>query len=98
MLGNNALSAAALSAFVASEPSVSVKIAGYTRTRYGVIEPSCTVRLFRTSDNVLVSTTTSDAGGYYEFLDPAGSPFFAVAYKDGTPDIAGTTVNTLTPA
>lgn len=98
MLGNDALSADALSAFASAGVPPSVKIAGYTKNRYGEIEPLCNVFLFRTSDNVLAGTTVSAASGYYEFIDPAGQPFYAVAYKDGSPDIAGTTVNTLTPA
>lgn len=95
MLGNAPLSAAPLGAFGGIAAPATLRVAGYTRTRYGDIEPSCVVKLFRTADDAVVATTTSSAGGYYEFINPAGEPFYAVAYKDGSPDITGSTANTL---
>ena len=40
---------------------------------------------------------TSDANGYYEFRTAIPAElYYVVAYKAGAPDVAGTTVNTLT--
>ena len=56
-----------------------------------------TVSLFLTSTNTLLGQTISDGSGNYDFplFTPVG-PFYIVAYKAGSPDVAGTTVNTLT--
>lgn len=70
-------------------------IAGVSRDSAGVALAGVTVKLFRTADDSLVSQTTSDANGAYKL--PA-SPLFAhylVEYKAGTPDVAGSSVNTL---
>jgi hypothetical protein len=60
--------------------------------------PNCDVQLFRTADDSYVSQYTSDANGYYAI--PASNLFshYLVAYLAGSPDVAGTTVNTLTGA
>lgn len=58
---------------------------------------SCDVHLFRTNDDLEMDQTTSDAIGYYQFA--SGMPaelYYVVAYKAGAPDVAGTTVNTVT--
>jgi hypothetical protein len=53
--------------------------------------------LFRVSDNVLVASTTSDGAGAYEFVNPAGEPFYAASFSsDGS--LAGVTGRNLTPA
>jgi hypothetical protein len=60
---------------------------------------NATVTSFVTATNALDGTTTSDANGNYEapcFVTSGNH--FIVAYKPGSPDIAGTSVNTLTPA
>lgn len=61
--------------------------------------PGAVVQVFRTSDDLFVGQCVCDDGGYYDI----GTPFstdahYLVAYKPGSPDIAGTTVNTLTPS
>jgi hypothetical protein len=76
-------------------------IAGVTKdcTHGNVPLANCVVHLFRTSDDVKVATTVSDAGGNYSFsLIEDGNTYYAVAYKAGSPDLAGTTVNTLVAA
>lgn len=70
-------------------------ITGVTRDSAGVALGSCVVELYRTDDTGLAGKVTSDGAGNYAFLGVGPGPFFAVAYKAGSPDIAGTTVNTL---
>lgn len=76
---------------------IEVIVSGYTRDSAGAILGSCVVDLFRTVDDLRMDTGTSDAGGYYEFRTaiPAEA-YYVVAYKAGGPDVAGTTVNTVT--
>jgi hypothetical protein len=55
------------------------------------------VDLFRTGGDIFVNTTTSDGSGNFTIVTPNNSgTFYLVAYKAGSPDVAGTTVNTLT--
>jgi hypothetical protein len=74
-------------------------ISGVTRTSAGVALGGCTVRVFETGSGVLRAVVTSDAAGNYsaEVTGSAASglTFFVVAYLAGSPDVAGTTVNTL---
>jgi hypothetical protein len=56
----------------------------------------CTIDLFQTSNDLKVATTTSDGSGNYAFwVSDSVTNFYAVAYLPGTPDKAGTTLNTL---
>lgn len=56
------------------------------------------VQCFLTAGDVLASETTSNTDGSYEARTPyPGQAHYLVAYRPGSPDIAGTTVNTLTP-
>ena len=72
-------------------------ISGVTKDSSGTPLGSCTVDLFLTDGDVLYGTTTSDAStGAYRFLVSGNSSdFYCVAYKAGSPDVAGVTVNTL---
>ena len=72
-------------------------IAGVTRDQYGSAIVSCTVKLFKTSDDSLVSQIVSDAttGAYLLSTQYYPDTHYVVAYKAGSPDIAGATVNTL---
>ena len=74
-------------------------ITGVTRDSTGNVVVSCVVHLFATATDVEAGQTTSDAGtGVYAFTLGSGvGTYYVVAYKAGSPDIAGTTVNTLTP-
>jgi hypothetical protein len=57
---------------------------------------SCAVSLYRTSDDVLFEKVTSDANGAYSFSAIGLSEqYYLVAYKAGSPDVSGTTINTL---
>jgi hypothetical protein len=73
-----------------------LRIAGVTRDSTGVALAGCTVHLIRTVDDVEVDVMVSSAAGVYAFV--AASPYvtyYIVAYKAGSPDVAGTTANTL---
>lgn len=58
-----------------------------------------TVQGFRTSDDAFVGETTADSSGFYMLGTPnlTATAHYLVAYRTGSPDIAGTTVNTLLP-
>lgn len=73
-------------------------VTGTTKDNAGAALGACAVTLFRTVDNQPVATTVSSVAGYYEFtIDGNSATLFAVSYKTGAPDVAGTTVNTLVP-
>jgi hypothetical protein len=78
-------------------PQVRMTISGVTRDSAGATLAACTVTLYRTVDNVMVDSVTSDANGAYAFGSASASfTYYIVAYLAGSPDVAGTTVNTLT--
>lgn len=55
------------------------------------------VQCFLTANDTLVSEVTSNTNGTYEAPTVyPGAAHYLVAYRPGSPDIAGTTVNTLT--
>lgn len=71
-------------------------ISGITKDSAGSVLASCTVSLYRTSDDSLMERTTSDGSGAYSFSAIGLSEtYYIVAYKAGSPDVSGTTVNTL---
>lgn len=72
-------------------------IAGVTRDSAGAPLGNCSIDLFRTSNDALACSVQSDGSGNY-VSNPVGlgEKFYAVAYKPGSPDVAGTSVNTLT--
>lgn len=75
-------------------------IAGVTKDKDGVALGGCTVKLFTATDDVLRYTMISDATtGAYSFVVPSnGWTWYAVAYKAGSPDRTGATVNTVVGA
>lgn len=79
-------------------PPTYFRIAGTTRDASGAPLGNCVVDWFNTADDLKFDTTTSDANGLFEFRT-AGQPpnaYYLVAYKAGSPDVAGVSVNTLT--
>ena len=73
------------------------ELVGVTRDSNGAILVSCRVELFQTGGDIPTATTTSDSvTGAFTFSNPGSGPFYIVAYKTGSPDVAGTTINTLT--
>ena len=71
-------------------------ISGVTKDSNSAPLAGVTVSLFLTGTNTLMNQTVSDGSGNYSFTlySPPG-PFYVVAYLAGSPDVAGTTVNTL---
>lgn len=65
---------------------------------------TCVCKLYFTADgysgagskDTVWQTKTSDANGNFQFDVPSSDQFYIVAYKAGSPDVEGTTVNTLT--
>ena len=73
-----------------------LRIFGLTLDSLGAPLGNCAVDLFQTVDDVVVDRVVSDAGGNYEFRSASLSTrYYVVAYKPGSPDVAGTTINTL---
>lgn len=71
-------------------------VTGYTNDSTGAALGNCVVTLFTSADNLPTAQVVSDAVGYYSIsVDGNASLRFAVSYKTGAPDVAGTTVNTL---
>lgn len=71
------------------------RIVGQTRDSAGAVLANCTVTLFRTYDDMPQKVTVSDADGNYSFPVSPGSTYYCVAYKAGSPDVTGATVDTL---
>jgi hypothetical protein len=80
---------------ITSGTSQRLGFVGVTRDAQGAPLGNCTVRVFRTSDGALVHETVSDANGAFLGCAYDGNAYFLVFYKSGTPDVFGTTVNTL---
>jgi len=76
-------------------PDQHFTITGVTRDSTGAALGSCVVDLFRTVDDSVAGRTVSDASGNYKIEATPALTHYAVAYKAGSPDVAGTTVNTL---
>jgi hypothetical protein len=76
----------------------SLYITGVCRNSAGGILPDCTVDLFVTGTDQKVASTISNGSGEYTFQILVSGPFYIVAYHTGSPDLAGTTVNTLVGA
>lgn len=71
-------------------------IAGLTKNAAGAALGSCAVKLFRSSDDALISSTTSDGSGNYSLTVANNTTqYYVMAYKAGSPDVAGVTVNTI---
>lgn len=80
---------------------------GVTRDVYGSPLPNCVVKLFKTVGggvpdlkDLLIDQTTSDAttGAFLLTTPHHSDTHYIVAYKAGSPDVAGSTVNTLVGA
>jgi hypothetical protein len=75
------------------------KIIGTTLDSTGAPLGSCVIQGFVTATDVYVGQVVSDSAGYYELpTQYVGQSHYIVAYKAGSPDVAGTSVNTLVPA
>lgn len=73
-----------------------LRIAGVTRNSAGAVLANCAVVVYRTLDDQPVDRIVSDSNGNYaSTVAGLAENYYAVAYKVGAPDVAGTTVNTL---
>lgn len=70
-------------------------LSGLTLDSAGAVLGNCTVLVFETATNVFRASTISDAGGNWTVEVTGGASFFAVMYLPGSPDVMGTSVNTL---
>lgn len=74
-----------------------VNITGYTRDSNGTPLGSVTVYLYRTSDDALIGSTTSNAStGAYAFNNVPYTNYYLVAMLKGSPDKFGCTDNNIT--
>jgi hypothetical protein len=78
-----------------SAPANPLFLFGVSRDSAGAILANCTVMIFRTEDKSFIGQTVSDGVGAWSYSITVGGPFFLVEYLVGTPDRAGTSVNTL---
>ena len=77
-------------------PVIFPLLSGITRDSSGVALGGCEVELMLTATDVKVDKVASDTSGNYSFKSGQyGKTYYIVAYKAGSPDVAGTTVNTL---
>ena len=71
---------------------------GYTYNDVGGILGGAEVQIFLTANDAYVGNTYSDNNGWYQAWSVyPGQQHYFVAYAPGSPDVAGTTVRTLTP-
>lgn len=73
-------------------------LSGVTKDGTGTPLANVVVQEFRTDDDSYVHQTTSDANGAYSLPASNVLPHYLVAYKAGSPDVAGTTRNDLVGA
>lgn len=57
-----------------------------------------TVKLYDSSTDAVVDEVLCDSNGVYVFHNPGAGPFYARAYRVGSPDLAGTTDNNRVPS
>jgi len=79
-------------------PTVGLLINGITKDKNGTVVVSATVKLYRTLTDQMMETTVSNAttGAFSFGMVGLSQAYYVVAYKVGAPDLAGTTLNTLT--
>jgi len=72
-------------------------VSGITRDIYGSPLGGVTVKIFKTSDDSLISTIVSDAntGAFIVTTPYYPDTHYIVTYKTGSPDVFGTSANTL---
>lgn len=72
---------------------------GLTKDSTGSALGSCRVDLFQSGSNLYLQTTTSDGSGNYSFIVPTNSSkYYVRAYKEGSPNLFGTTDEIITAA
>jgi hypothetical protein len=75
---------------------VRFQLVGVTRDASDVALGNCVVKLFESATDIKIAQTTSDGSGNFTFTIGTNAGFFYyVYYKAGSPDVAGTSVNTI---
>lgn len=83
-------------AFQIVSGAITWKLAGVTRNQHGAPLAGVTVDVFDDVTEAFLGTAVSDSGGNYVVtLSSSGHNLFAVGYLAGSPDVSGTTLNTL---
>ena len=73
-------------------------LSGVSRDSTGAPLGGCTVKVFMTLNDTKVYETVSDGSGNWSIdVSPNPGPFYYVEYLVGTPDRAGTSINTNVP-
>lgn len=73
-------------------------LTGVSRDSTGAALGGCTVKVFSTINDVKLFETVSNGSGSWSIDVGANpGPFYFVEYKAGTPDLAGTSLNTNVP-
>lgn len=78
-------------------------VSGVTRDNAGAALGNCRVIVMDVGQQfvggpTIVGETVSDGGGNYSVSVPLNTAYQAIAYRPGSPDVAGATVNTVIPA
>lgn len=74
-------------------------LGGVTMDSTGAILAGCSVALYRAADHAFLELVTSDASGVYVVSSGGPAQYYYVrAYLAGSPDVAGTSLNTLVAA
>lgn len=76
-------------------PSIKLLISGVTYNSTGTPLSTSIVKLYFTTTDIVVSSTVSDSLGNYSFIGSPSTVYYLIAYKAGSPDVAGTTLNTV---
>lgn len=80
----------------ASGTPTRAQISGVTRDSTTNPLANCTIQVLSADGTLLAYSTTSDGNGNYEaYVEDPTLNYKVDAYKTGSPDVAGTTINTL---
>jgi hypothetical protein len=70
-------------------------ITGVSRDNTGAALGACVVKCYRAWDDLMIAQTVSDGSGNFTLNPSTSGPYYLVWYLAGSPDRAGTSVNTL---
>ena len=72
------------------------RLTGTTRDSTGTQLGNCTVHLFNSADQEIAETISDGSGAFTFTADANSGTYYLVAYLAGSPDVAGTSLKTLT--
>jgi hypothetical protein len=79
----------------ARPPPTRPRFSGFSLTNIGGVLSGCDVVLYRTDTDAVVTRFTTGADGSWLMNSNNSGTHYLVAYKAGSPDVAGTTLDTL---